>query len=616
VLFEQRGARMMDPRPARSPLARWASAATLAFGLLFVCTAVGWGHATFLRSDPPANARVEASPPTLRVWFSESVEPRFSRIEVLDAAGRRVDRGDSRRVPGEPAALEVSLTPLPLGLYVVTWETLSAVDGHVTRGSFSLAVGIIPPVGVRSGDPLEFSPAVILGVVTRWVGYLAGAAVVGLLSLWLLVLPPALRREAVLPLRLVLWTAVTGLAAAAAAGFLLQIAAVSRGAFVDTAGQLLLHTRYGVVWLARIALLVLFVPLVRLADRGRAAWLALAMGAAILLTTSLNSHAAAVGSAAAVVTDWLHLSAVSVWIGGLMGLVMVARSTTRLPPDPEPWTVLARIIARFSIVASVCVGTIIATGSYLLWLHAGSVEALIETWYGRSLYAKFVLAAPLLLLGAFNLLVIRPRLAAAAGRPDDRAAQPLAIRFRRAIRGEVILGTAVFLVAGLLGSLPPARQTYNRLVTEGPLEMGVRAADLRIAATVTPGRVGPNLIILNITGPGGPVDDAERVDARLTYLDRPLGTAIEPTLAHGGGEYIAHGPVLGLAGRWRLDVLVRRAGRDDVVGEFQFSVSRDAAASQTPASLLAEYPLPMLLLPLGFAVLVIAGILALTRVYG
>jgi copper transport protein len=585
-------------------------------GWLLAAAPAAWGHATFVRSEPPANTRVEDAPPRLRVWFNEAVEPRFSRLEVLDAAGRRVDSGDSRRVPGEPAALEVSLPALPLGLYVVAWETLSAVDGHVTRGSFSLAIGVIPPVGVRSGDVADFSGGTILGAAARWLGYLAGAVLVGFLSLWLLVLPAAARREDIVPLRPILRAAVAALAVATAAGFMLQVAAVARGTPVEAAGRLLAETRYGGVWITRVVLLTALIPLIRRADRPLGAGLALGASAAVLVTTSLNSHTAAVASATAVAADWLHITAASLWTGGLAGLVLVVRSPALGVESSNRWRLLARIIARFSVLASVCVGTILATGGYLLWLHAGSVEALIETWYGRGLYVKLVLAAPLLLLGAFNLLVVRPRLAAAAERFDDRAAQSLAVRFRRVIRGEVTLAAAVFMITGLLSSLPPARQAYDRLRTAGPLEMAVRADGLRVEATVTPARVGPNLVILHVTGPSGPVDDAERVDVRLTYVDRPLGTAIEQTLAHGGGEYIAHGPVLGLPGRWRLDVLVRRPERDDVVAEFRFSVGRDSAVSETPISLLAEYPLRVLLIPLGIAVLVIAGILALTRVYG
>lgn len=586
----------------------------LALAVLLAGASAAWGHANFVRSDPPANQRLDSPPTTVRVWFSEAAEPRFSSLEVLDGAGNRVDRGGTHAVPGDPAALEISLRPLAQGLYVVAWEAVSAVDGHVTRGNFALAVRIAPPVVLRSGDTQELSAYVFLGAAVRWAAYLAGAALVGPLAVWLFVLGGIRSRGDMVPVRQLHGIAWIGLIIAAIAALTLQIAAVDRSGIIGTVNQLLFHTRYGEVWIARIALLAAMIPLQRRLGRGRSAWGPLVIGEGVLLTTSLNSHSAASGSSLALLADWLHISAVSVWIGGLLGLVLIVRDAAARLPDTERWRFLARIIPRFSILAAICVGTIIATGSYLLWLHAGSVEAIIETWYGRDLFAKLVLVAPLLLLGALNLLVIRPRLARAAEGPDG-SASALGTRFGRAVRGEAVLAILVLMLTGILSSLPPARQTYAQIVAQGPLKMSLRAEDLRIIATIDPGRVGPNLVILNIAGPQGPVDDAERVDARLTYRDRQMGTAIEATIPHGGGQYIAHEPVLGLAGHWQLEVLVRRRQRDDVVADFRFSVTRSSAMSETPASPLAEYPLATFAFPLGIAALAIVAILALTRTY-
>ena len=96
-------------------------------------------HAFLDRAEPAVGSAVRASPATVRLRFTESIEPAFSTIRVLDSGGRRVDKGD-RRVSGVDAKqMTVSLPPLPAGVYKVVWRVVS-VDTHVTEGDFTFTV--------------------------------------------------------------------------------------------------------------------------------------------------------------------------------------------------------------------------------------------------------------------------------------------------------------------------------------------------------------------------------------------------------------------------------------------------------------------------------------------
>ena len=48
-------------------------------------------HANLVRSDPQADAVLEASPRELRLWFSEAPELRFSDVQLLDRRRVRVE---------------------------------------------------------------------------------------------------------------------------------------------------------------------------------------------------------------------------------------------------------------------------------------------------------------------------------------------------------------------------------------------------------------------------------------------------------------------------------------------------------------------------------------------
>lgn len=101
---------------------------------------VGAGaHAFLERADPRVGSTVRTPPAQVRLWFTESLEPAFSSVRVVNEAGQRVDKGDSQVDPASPALLRISLPALPPGNYKVIWRVLS-VDSHVTEGDFTFRV--------------------------------------------------------------------------------------------------------------------------------------------------------------------------------------------------------------------------------------------------------------------------------------------------------------------------------------------------------------------------------------------------------------------------------------------------------------------------------------------
>jgi methionine-rich copper-binding protein CopC len=71
----------------------------------------------------------------VKLFFSQTLEPRFSTVRLVDKHGGQVDRMIQRVDAGDPSLLRISLPPLVPGPYRVIWRVLSK-DGHVTRGEF------------------------------------------------------------------------------------------------------------------------------------------------------------------------------------------------------------------------------------------------------------------------------------------------------------------------------------------------------------------------------------------------------------------------------------------------------------------------------------------------
>src|SRR5689334_7259526 len=55
-------------------------------------------HAQYDHSDPPANARLASGqmPARVQVWFTEHIDPNFSRLIVYNAQRQQVNLNDSK----------------------------------------------------------------------------------------------------------------------------------------------------------------------------------------------------------------------------------------------------------------------------------------------------------------------------------------------------------------------------------------------------------------------------------------------------------------------------------------------------------------------------------------
>jgi putative copper export protein len=141
------------------------------------------------------------------------------------------------------------------------------------------------------------------------------------------------------------------------------------------------------------------------------------------------------------------------WPAGLLPLAVALRRV-RKSPLPDAGAVTAAVVRRFSAISLFSVAALSATGLMNCWVLLGSTGALFHTRYGQTLAVKLALFIAMVVFGAVNLLVLRPRIAAA---PRDGQAAPLHwLRFN--ITTELLLGTVIVVIVALLGMLAPAAE--------------------------------------------------------------------------------------------------------------------------------------------------------------
>jgi putative copper export protein len=266
---------------------------------------------------------------------------------------------------------------------------------------------------------------------------------------------------------------------------ILRTLMMTRGAIGDLGPALpvvLRGTHYGAVWVARIGLIGVLATacLLRspaLGGPSRSDPVLAVVACVLTLTTTLSGHAADWGDLTVpVLIDWLHLLAISIWIGGVFMLGFVLPAAVARPIKAGTTERLASIAARFSRVAACCAVVYIGTGLYNAWLQVASFSPLSRTSYGWTLLAKLSLLLVALSLAALNRYYFLPRL-----RTDDitqqarrcsalrRFAAALRIgggqvgeenvpaRFFGAVRLEWAVAVGMLACSALLTQLPPAR---------------------------------------------------------------------------------------------------------------------------------------------------------------
>lgn len=611
---------------------RFFIAAVFFIALLFAAPRV-LAHANLLRSDPPANSAQKISPTRVRLWFSETPEPSFTTISMVDKSGAQLDKRDSHRVPDEKDAMEVSVPELPQGLYTVVWKALSAADGHVTNGSFSFTVGDVP---LSESSPREImalvdnalaasEPPPLREIFSRWFNLLTLIVLVGAITFPVLILIPALAmkdsRQPILRAypstirarlseepndALDLWLerwltfvrAAFVLYALATVGVLIS-QAFAAGGGVDAILNVLQATRFGTIWLFRASLLmILGVLIFRDATEHRAMRIGALLGVALVFTQSLTSHGAAVSDPPILplAIDFIHLLLAAIWVGGLFQLLIAIQSFET--------DTLAKIISTFSLVAFVCVGVIIATGTYSMIVQVGSLEAFFETLYGEALFVKLLLILPLLALGALNLIITRTAL---AGTIAQRARAVMA-RFNIAVALEIVFAALVILAVGVLTSAAPAKGAYDP--SPKMMMQTRRADDLFITLGIAPGLVGTNDFDIKVQDESRqPVTDATVVRLLGNMPGMEMGVQEIAATNQGSGHYALRGDLLSMIGVWNVEVLVRRENRYDARTTFEIPAlpTRAAPGSQFPALALSEtwVGLGMTLVAFAFGVAVV-----------
>lgn len=536
---------------ARRPfVARVVARVVAALTIIAVGVIAGAGpaaaHAELLSSTPAAGDQLATPPTEISLLFSEAVE--LPEIVLIDATGAVLDIGEPTQP--SPESVTAAVPTIDTGGYVVTWNAVSA-DGHPVSGSFTFAVGDAPlpdpSLGTAGGsDGGWWGIALGFARAVQYAGIALG------LGLWAFVV-------------LCWWDGhgertvgrlVVAGAAMLAAGSLGRL--VYQSGYVDSSVGDLVRTTAGRSW---VTLAVLALPLGLLGSALARLLRRSVHAVALVLLAVLIGRAVATGGhgatgrapALGTATTIVHVAAMAVWLGGLIGVLICLRRGAEAP------------VRRFSNVALASVAVLATTGAVQSVRQLETLDALTSSTFGRVLIVKLAVIAVLLTVAALGRFALRSGglVVQRAGQDERRWEWPQVLR--RTVVIEALLAAGVVgVTASLAGASPLAEASSN------PINLALVEGDRTAYISIFPAQTGTNTI--HVTVDDITIAGPDEITVELAPEDGSIAAIDVEVVDAGPGHVTADAATIPFGGTWVIEVDARYGEFELVTFSGSFSV--------------------------------------------
>ncbi|MDN4494792.1 copper resistance D family protein [Ureibacillus aquaedulcis] len=279
----------------------------------------------------------------------------------------------------------------------------------------------------------------LLGLLSQALVYLCFATIMG--SFILAMIPEAKRPTIEVP-KSALLAATSGIALFSFFPvFQILLYLVPNSGFGETLQSVLLTFEVGKAWLFTFIvsiILLLFISFFEVQANKLYASIGAALTFLLILSLGWSSHASSYNQLLGFVSDTVHFTAVTVWVGILIVISWFSK-------NHQSW---ANFLRWFTPVALVCFALTIVSGLLLMDII---VDDYTNSWpisYGQTLLLKHLLIIPLIVFAAINSLMIKKKV------QIDESFNPLPW-----VKAESILMLLIFSVTAALGQQSPPRET-------------------------------------------------------------------------------------------------------------------------------------------------------------
>jgi copper transport protein len=542
--------------------------AIILFSLLFANGTSA--HAYVIKSNPDQNQQASPNLKTVSIQFSEDIQRDFFKLQIFDEKGQRVDTYQAHIGKKNPAVLENGVKKkLSVGYYWIKWKAISA-DGHAVHGTTVFKVG--NPEHSPGAPQPDRENSGLLGtdsLVIRWLIYGGLSFYFGLIVFLKFIYPA---RNPLIFKRKSINSALWASAGILLLGVLLVLPLqVTINADVNWLHALngkalratLFDTSFGSIWFQLLGILLVSIALlywlIRTKSEKTAHLLALSLIILMFLFSLVKAflgHAGGVQDQGtrliAVIADFLHLSAASIWIGSLLSILFfLPRAVKKDYSSEQQKTVYWQTIHRFSFFAIFLVGLIFLTGLIGSLIHLPTLSALYTSTYGWIIIIKAFLLVTMLLLALYS----------------NWRAKRQGEFLKKSVLAELVIGLVVLFAAAALTNVSPTVPKAPKADTDSTFEgfspkfnhgkptknensptvlvnpkktLHAREKNYELTLRVEPLKLGPNTLYLDIFDDKGKrAHDLQQIVLKIRCIDMDMGeTKIQFPLSKLGKGFV------------------------------------------------------------------------------
>lgn len=464
---------------------QWTSVLLIVCMMLFFFPSFVGGHSYLELSSPKPDSTLEDSPAGIWVQFTEPIDTSLSKLRLEKENGEVIE---AEQYSVDNSSMTLRLPTLENGVYYVYWQILS-LDSHVTDGSFRFTVesklAIEPQPKVDHPNAIdendieqeeqeeqdeqveeneEQGSSIIFNRINtslRSIDILTTMFIGGWLFFHVFLWREDSERfmnhkknnrlieKWVYLIAFFLFICTSFGHMALRASYLSQTTVFDL-VFWQTMGMLFKATNVGIVSIIKPiigAILVVFTFRFKKNVFIKSILLIL-----LVVTFGYTSHAY---HAEKIVLHTLHMLAMVIWFGGLVGLVVYSFG---LKKDQESLKHISQKLKTFSIVAILMVMIVTVSGFLLSDVYLESWNDLLDTQYGNLLLWKIVLFVFIIVIAAFHRFIWLPKL----NKVDSVEGKTKELKYLLwTLRLELTLVIIVLVIAGMLSTASPPADIHG-----------------------------------------------------------------------------------------------------------------------------------------------------------
>lgn len=493
-------------------------------------------HAYLQSSTPQDGSHIAKMPPEIVLTYNESIKSDFPSITMTNSKGERIATGETVVEKDNDHVVSVKIKGVAKpDVYTAEWRVVSA-DGHPVSGVLAFKVGQTNKELLKTSAEAQNSET--MSTILKVFLYTSFSLVLGVLLVLFALFP--FKKE--FPLQMLKRTKILAVVGISMMGLVIlislpvQISTMMLGARFNIPNVWsFFGTSTGNLYLAQVILwlilAILFFFLFKRKSRVVLPILSTLTLLALFMTKALSGHSQAQADRVVSTTaDFLHLTAASLWVGGIIVLLVMWKG----PDVKEMWN-------RFAIYAMAAFGTLLLSGVLMSVMNVGAMKNLVETNYGLTLLIKIGLVILMALLGLGHYIYFK------------QTGKQIPVK---TILVEMIVGLVILSVAGVLSDTktpkPEPSKPYSEIARD-------KSGQTKIRLQITPAKVGENTFSASfLTKEGADFGSLEQV----TFVVKHAGSKAKEFqgMRSSNGDYVASGLYINQVGQW--EVLVRGLTKD------------------------------------------------------